>query len=65
MVRIILASSKEGDVVVDPFRGCGTTVQAAQNLKRDWVGSGGLGQVYYRRFAKLLGRGAIRAQLAT
>jgi site-specific DNA-methyltransferase (adenine-specific) len=29
--RVIAASSNEGDVVLDPFCGCGTTVQAAQN----------------------------------
>jgi site-specific DNA-methyltransferase (adenine-specific) len=36
--RIILASSKEGDVVFDPFCGCGTTVHVAEHLKRDWIG---------------------------
>jgi adenine specific DNA methylase Mod len=36
--RIILASSDEGDVVLDPFCGCGTTIHAAQNTKRKWVG---------------------------
>ena len=36
--RIILASSNEGDVVLDPFCGCGTTVHAAQKLGREWVG---------------------------
>ena len=36
--RIILASSNEGDVVLDPFCGCGTTVDAAQKLRRHWVG---------------------------
>jgi len=36
--RIISASSKEGDVVLDPFCGCGTTVEAAENLGRQWVG---------------------------
>ncbi len=36
--RIIKASSAEGDVVLDPFCGCGTTVEAAMNLKRDFVG---------------------------
>src|SRR4051812_32508707 len=36
--RIILASSNEGDVVLDPFCGCGTAVHAAQRLKRHWIG---------------------------
>ncbi|NJR12909.1 hypothetical protein HC776_03420 [bacterium] len=36
--RIILASSNEGDVVLDPFCGCGTTIAAAANLKRRWIG---------------------------
>jgi DNA modification methylase len=36
--RIILASSNEGDVVLDPFCGCGTAVHAAEKLKRQWIG---------------------------
>ena len=36
--RIILASSHEGDVVLDPFCGCGTAVHAAQKLGRKWIG---------------------------
>ena len=36
--RIITASSNEGDVVLDPFCGCGTTIHAAQKLKRNWIG---------------------------
>ena len=36
--RIISASSNEGDVVLDPFCGCGTAVHAAQKLKRRWIG---------------------------
>ena len=36
--RIILASSNPGDVVMDPFCGCGTTVAAAQKLRRRWIG---------------------------
>ncbi len=38
MDRIIKASSNEGDVVLDPFCGCGTTVEAARRLGRDFVG---------------------------
>jgi DNA modification methylase len=36
--RIVLASSDPGDVVLDPFCGCGTTVAVAQRLERRWVG---------------------------
>jgi DNA modification methylase len=38
MERVITASSNEGDVVLDPFCGCGTTVIAAQSLGRHWIG---------------------------
>jgi site-specific DNA-methyltransferase (adenine-specific) len=36
--RIIQASSNEGDTVLDPFCGCGTTIAAAQKLNRKWIG---------------------------
>ncbi len=36
--RIIQASSNEGDIVLDPFCGCATTLVAAERLKRCWVG---------------------------
>jgi site-specific DNA-methyltransferase (adenine-specific) len=36
--RILRASSNEGDLVLDPFCGCGTTVQVAQKLNRRWIG---------------------------
>jgi site-specific DNA-methyltransferase (adenine-specific) len=36
--RILTASSNEGDVVLDPFCGCGTTIHAAQKLGREWIG---------------------------
>jgi site-specific DNA-methyltransferase (adenine-specific) len=36
--RIIQASSNEGDLVLDPFCGCGTTVCAAEKLGRRWIG---------------------------
>ena len=38
LARIIQASSKEDDVVLDAFCGCGTTVAVAQMLKRNWIG---------------------------
>jgi len=36
--RIIKASSNEGDTVLDGFCGCGTTVDAAESLHRNWIG---------------------------
>ena len=36
--RIIQASSNPGDLVLDPFCGCGTAVVAAQKLGRQWIG---------------------------
>jgi site-specific DNA-methyltransferase (adenine-specific) len=36
--RIIKASTNEGDVVLDPFCGCGTTIIVAEELKRQWIG---------------------------
>jgi len=38
MKRIILASSKKGDIVFDPFCGCGSTVYAAHETERQWIG---------------------------
>jgi DNA modification methylase len=35
---VVQASSKPGDVVLDPFCGCGTTLAAAQTLSRKWIG---------------------------
>ena len=36
--RFIKASSNEGDIVLDPFAGCATTLVAAERLKRQWIG---------------------------
>jgi site-specific DNA-methyltransferase (adenine-specific) len=36
--RIIRASSNEGDLVLDPFCGCGTTIAVAERLHRRWIG---------------------------
>jgi hypothetical protein len=38
LARIIQASSNPGDVVLDPFCGCGTTIDAAEKLGRKWIG---------------------------
>lgn len=36
--RIVESSSNEGDLVLDPFCGCGTAIHAAEKLKRRWIG---------------------------
>src|ERR1051325_1879455 len=36
--RIIQASSNEGDVILDPFCGCGTAIEVAEKLGRSWIG---------------------------
>lgn len=36
--RLINASSKQGDLVLDPFCGCGTAIEASQKLHRRWIG---------------------------
>jgi site-specific DNA-methyltransferase (adenine-specific) len=36
--RIIQINTNEGDVILDPFAGCGTTIAAAQKLNRKWMG---------------------------
>jgi SAM-dependent methyltransferase len=38
MERIIAASSNPGDLVLDPFCGCGTTIAVAAKLRRRWIG---------------------------
>ena len=36
--RIIITSTQENDVVLDPFCGCGTALEAAEQLNRRWIG---------------------------
>jgi site-specific DNA-methyltransferase (adenine-specific) len=36
--RIIEMTTDEGDLVLDPFCGCGTTIHAAESLRRQWIG---------------------------
>lgn len=36
--RIIQAASQEGDLILDPFCGCGTAIASAQRLNRRWIG---------------------------
>ena len=50
--RIIKASSDEGDVVLDAYCGCGTTVAVAQRLGRRWIGV----DVTYQSIALILKR---------
>lgn len=53
--RIIKASSNEGDLVLDPFCGCATTIIAADNLKRRWVGIDRRVDVRYHIVTRLMG----------
>lgn len=36
--RLMRLTTREGDIVLDPFCGCGTTVETAQHLRRQWIG---------------------------
>ena len=36
--RIIKASTNEGDLILDAYCGCGTTIAVAERLKRNWIG---------------------------
>lgn len=38
LTRIIEASSNKGDIIFDPFCGCGTTIEASERLERQWIG---------------------------
>ncbi|MDQ1685736.1 MAG: hypothetical protein QOC82_2473 [Frankiaceae bacterium] len=63
--RIIEQSSDKGDVVLDPFCGCGTTIAVAQRLGRQWVGidiSPTAVNLVQRRLIKAT-NGAVRASL--
>ena len=53
--RIIKASSNEGDLVLDPFCGCATTIIAANNLKRRWVGIDRRVDARYHIITRLMG----------
>jgi DNA modification methylase len=50
--RIIKSSSNEGDVVLDAYCGCGTTVAVAQKFKRQWIGI----DITYQSIALILKR---------
>jgi len=50
--RIIAASSNEGDVVLDAYCGCGTTIAVAEHWKRNWIGI----DITYQSIALILKR---------
>lgn len=52
MERIITASSNPGDVILDPFCGCGSTTAVAQRLQRHWIGM----DITYQSIALILKR---------
>ena len=53
--RFIEASSNEGDLVLDPFCGCATTIIAANNLNRRWVGIDRRVDARYHIITRLMG----------
>lgn len=58
--RIVLASSNRGDLVLDAFAGCGTTMESAQTLDRRWIGidiSQSAIRVVQNRVRKIVGGG--------
>ena len=46
--RCILASTNEGDIVLDPYSGTGTTCKAAKDNNRDYIGFE-IGDAYYNK----------------
>ena len=53
MEILIALTTKEGQCVLDPFCGCGTTLVAANNLKRDYIGIE-INEEYYNNIKKRL-----------
>ena len=53
MEILIALTTKEGQCVLDPFCGCGTTLVAANNLKRDYIGIE-INEEYYNNISKRL-----------
>ena len=51
--RIIKASSKKGDIVLDPFCGCATTLIAAEGLDRKWIGIDKNRQAFYMNYYRM------------
>lgn len=58
LTRILLASSREGDCVLDPFCGSGTALVSAERLKRNWIGidiSNHSIELIHKRFGRAFG----------
>ena len=53
--RVVKASSNPGDLVLDPFAGCATTIVAARNLGRRWIGIDRRADARYHVVCRLLG----------
>ena len=51
--RIIKVSSNEGDVVLDPFCGCATTLIAAESLNRKWMGIDKNKQAFFMNYYRM------------
>lgn len=60
--RIVRASSNEGDSVLDPFAGSGTTLTVAKKLCRQWIGFE-LSKEYARQASGRIGRATVGGQL--
>ena len=63
--RIVLASSNEGDLVLDPFAGCATTIMAAKNNGRRWVGIDRRPDARHHVVCRMLGMKADEAEKQT
>lgn len=60
--RIISASSNEGDMVLDPFCGCATTLVAAERLGRQWVGIDIWEKAHHTVLDRLYGEGLVEKE---
>ena len=63
--RIVLASSNHGDLVMDPFAGCATTIMAAQKNERRWVGIDRRPDARHHVVCRMLGMKADEAEKQT
>ena len=63
--RIVLASSNPGDLVLDPFAGCATTIIAAKNNRRRWIGIDRRPDARHHVVCRMLGMKADEAEKQT